>query len=125
MHPLTPLRSLLVKVMFGYYKNNTMVFAILKWTLISLALIFLVHHLYTFLINTLTVPKIKDLVNKPNEQYKDLFASLHHTGSLQHTGSLHHTGSLQHTSALPAKSMTDELASFLHELKRNGEPEPY
>lgn len=99
--------------MFGYYKNNTMVFAILKWTLISLALIFLVHHLYTFLINTLTVPKIKDLVNKPNEQYKDLFASLHHTGSLQHT------------SALPAKSMTDELASFLHELKRNGEPEPY
>ena len=26
--------------------------------------------------NTLTVPKIKDLVNKPNEQYRDIFASM-------------------------------------------------
>lgn len=29
-----------------------------------------------FLMNTLTVPKIKDLVNKPNEQYKDILATL-------------------------------------------------
>ena len=29
-----------------------------------------------FLMNTLTVPKIKDLVHKPNQQYKDILDTL-------------------------------------------------
>ena len=53
-----------------------MFFSLVKWVLISLTLIFLIHHIYMFLMNTLTVPKIKDLVNKPNEQYKDILATL-------------------------------------------------
>ena len=53
-----------------------MIFSILKWVIISFTLIFLMHHLYQFLMNTLTVPKIKDLVNKPNEQYQDIFRIL-------------------------------------------------
>lgn len=53
-----------------------MFFALVKWVLISLTLIFLIHHLYMFLMNTLTVPKIKDLVHKPNQQYKDILDTL-------------------------------------------------
>lgn len=36
-------------------------------------LISLIHYLYVFLKNTLTVPKIKDLVNKPIRDYNDMF----------------------------------------------------
>ena len=53
-----------------------MFFALVKWVRISLTLIFLIHHLYMFLMNTLTVPKIKDLVHKPNQQYKDILDTL-------------------------------------------------
>jgi len=39
-----------------------MVFWTLKWIIISVMLIFLMHHLFTFFKDTLTVPKTKDLV---------------------------------------------------------------
>lgn len=40
--------------------------------------IFLVHHLFTFLKTTLTVPKIKDLVNSPNQKYQHIFNTISH-----------------------------------------------
>jgi hypothetical protein len=42
-------------------------------TLISVILIFLVHYLINFFKSTLTVPKIKDLVNSPIEKYKNMY----------------------------------------------------
>jgi hypothetical protein len=48
-----------------------MVFWTLKWIIISVSLIFLMHHLFTFFKNTLTVPKIKDLVDQ-----HDLYTTL-------------------------------------------------
>jgi hypothetical protein len=82
-----------------------MFFSILKWVFISLTLIFLIHHLYIFLMNMLTVPKIKDLVNKPNQQYKDILDTL------------------QNTKKKEDNTMTNELSSFLNELKKTNMPE--
>jgi hypothetical protein len=49
----------------------------LSWTIqiaiISIILIFLVHHLINFFKSTLTVPKIKDLVNSPTQKYKNMY----------------------------------------------------
>ena len=42
------------------------------WVIVSLILIRLVHYLYSYFIDTLTVPKIKDLVIKPTQEYKDI-----------------------------------------------------
>jgi hypothetical protein len=42
-------------------------------TIISIILIFLVHHLINFFKSTLTVPKIKDLVNTPTQKYKNMY----------------------------------------------------
>jgi len=81
-----------------------MVFSIIKWTLISLTLIFLIHHLYMFLLNTLTVPKIKDLVNKPNEQYRDIFATLNNNKTK--------------APITTEQNMTEELSLFLNDLKK-------
>lgn len=46
---------------------------IIQITIISIVLIFLVHYLFNFFKTTLTVPKIKDLVNIPNQKYKNMY----------------------------------------------------
>ena len=45
---------------------------VLQITIISIVLIFLVHHLINFFKSTLTVPKIKDLVNTPTQKYENM-----------------------------------------------------
>ena len=49
----------------------------LSWTIqitvISIILIFLVHHLVNFFKSTLTVPKIKDLVNTSTQKYENIY----------------------------------------------------
>ena len=102
-----------------------MFFSTLKWILISLTLIFLVHHLYMFLLNTLTVPKIKDLVNKPNQQYKDIFDTLNadRAGAsgagadrADRAGTKAVITSVKNNNIDP---VADELSSFLNDLKKN------
>lgn len=51
---------------------------IIQITIISIILIFLVHHLIHFFKTVLTVPKIKDLVNSPNEKYKNIYETISH-----------------------------------------------
>lgn len=46
---------------------------IIQITIISIILIFLVHHLIEFFKSTLTVPKIKDLVNIPTKKYENIY----------------------------------------------------
>lgn len=53
-----------------------MIYGIVQWTIISLILIILVHHLYFFLKDTLTVPKVKDLVQQPSKSYKEIEETL-------------------------------------------------
>jgi hypothetical protein len=49
---------------------------IIQISLISIILIFLVHHLIGFFKSTLTVPKIKDLVNSPSQKYQHMFDTI-------------------------------------------------
>ena len=50
---------------------------IIQISVISLILIALVHYLFTFFKTALTVPKVKDLVDKPKHQYEVLFNTVH------------------------------------------------
>jgi hypothetical protein len=59
-----------------------------------------------FLLNTLTVPKIKDLVDKPNEQYRDIFATLNNNKAK--------------VPITTEQNMTEELSLFLNDLKKKG-----
>ena len=52
---------------------------IIKVTIFSLLLIFLIHYLYSFFKTTLTAPKLKDLVNKPQAKYNTIYKSLQNT----------------------------------------------
>jgi hypothetical protein len=54
---------------------------IIQISLISIIFIFLVHHLLMFFKTTLTVPKIKDLVNSPNQKYQHIYDTILHKSS--------------------------------------------
>lgn len=73
----------------------------------SFLFIFLVHHLIGFLKSTLTIPKIKDLVDSPSEKYKHIYAQISNKGSPQQQQ--------QQASLEPVKdnSMKQDLKSFL------------
>ena len=71
---------------------------IIQTTLISLVLIILMHYLFVFFKTTLTIPKVKDLVNKPTEKYNDIFKTINKTELSDNT------------------NMKDELKNYLKDL---------
>ena len=99
-----------------------MFFSILKWVIISLTLIFLVHHLYIFLMNTLTVPKIKDLVNKPTQQYQAMLGGVAPGGKPPTPplyGKMENGNNTMGNDPVTVEPpLTDELSSFLSDLKK-------
>jgi len=44
--------------------------------IVSIVIIFLLHNLYIFFKETLTVPKMKDMVKRPQQKYESLFREL-------------------------------------------------
>lgn len=62
---------------------------VLQVTVMSLCFIAVVHYLYIFFKTTLTVPKVKDLVNRPQQQYEELFKGI----DLRHSNQFNHSGS--------------------------------
>ena len=105
---------------------------IIQISLISLIFIFLVHHLIGFFKTTLTVPKIRDLVNSPSQKYKNIFDTINTNMSMSTislTDSNSNSNSYTAIDLLPSSSsqtytspslddstkdmMKDELKSFL------------
>jgi uncharacterized protein with von Willebrand factor type A (vWA) domain len=50
-----------------------MLFWIVQQSIFSFVFIWIIHYLYSYFTNNLTVPKIKDLVNKPKQQYDTMY----------------------------------------------------
>jgi hypothetical protein len=94
---------------------------IIKVTVISILLIFLLHYLYSFFKRTLTSPKLKDLVNKPQAKYNTIYNSIKSVGDVnlgeEHINNSKHPNNsdISNTS-----SMKDELKKYLKELNVGG-----
>jgi hypothetical protein len=58
---------------------------ILQISIISIIFIFLVHHLLYFFKTTLTIPKMKDLVNSPVKKYQDIFDTISNSNTNSNT----------------------------------------
>ena len=54
-----------------------MLYWIVQITVVSVVFILVVHNIFHFLKNTLTVPKAKDLVDVHMEKYKHIYAFIH------------------------------------------------
>ena len=100
---------------------------LIQTTLISIIFIFVVHYLINFFKSTLTVPKIKDLVNSPTQKYENMYNIISKSNnnnldtSLDTNTNTNTTGldfKIEYTAAdlLPkpdTESMKNELKSFL------------
>lgn len=58
---------------------------IIQTIILSFILIFLVHHLIEFFKSTLTVPKVKDLVNMPNQKYENIYSVISNNSNRNNT----------------------------------------
>lgn len=81
-------------------------------TIISIILIFLVHHIIHFLKSTLTVPKIKDLVHSPLQKYENIIQNMSESKSNYHFTS-------EKESDLSINDMKAELKNFLKSQFKN------
>lgn len=91
---------------------------VIQMTLVSLILIFIIHHLINFFKSTLTVPKIKDLVNNPNKKYDDIYnviSSQNTETSREQTNFNKNNFSYNEDDLLPKNEtdMKNELKNFL------------
>lgn len=93
-----------------------MLYLLIKTTIISLILIFLVHYLYDFFKTNLTIPKIKDLVNRPTDKYNDII------DTIQQNTNTKSDLSDKLTKPSDSQSMKDELKSYLKQQMNSKEP---
>jgi len=91
-----------------------MIIGIIQWVIISLTLIMLIHHLFYFFKKTLTVPKIKDLVIKPSQTYKDIDNRL----SVANNNTIKLSSKIE-TETIDSNEMKTELKNFFNELNQN------
>jgi len=92
----------------------------IKTAIISIIFIFLVHNLITFFKTTLTVPKIKDLVNSPNQKYQGIYDTLKNMDIRESNNSYTAIDLLPSTTNNETtNTMKDELKSFLKKQLNN------
>jgi hypothetical protein len=90
---------------------------VIQITVISIILIFLVHHLINFFKSTLTVPKIKDLVNTPNKNYENMYNIIN--TSSNNSSNKENSYSLMDLIPKREETMKDELKNFLKKQLNN------
>ncbi len=89
-----------------------MIFNIVKWIIFSVVLIALVHHLYDYFQGTLTIPKTRDLVNRPAERYEEMLATIKPNNNTDFSIN-------KQPNEKDTNNMRDELADFLKDLKKS------
>jgi len=53
-----------------------MIFKTLQYVIISLSIIAILHYLFSFFKTNLTVPKVKDLIERPTQQYETILDAI-------------------------------------------------
>ena len=86
-----------------------MFYDITLWVIMSLILIAVVHYLFNFFKETLTVPKVKDLVQQPMEHYKTI-DSITNNNDNEGTTKIKDIGN-------NTDDMKNELKNFFNDLK--------
>jgi hypothetical protein len=80
-----------------------MFLTIFNYSLSSFIFIFVVHYLYEYFKDNLTVPKEKDMIEKPREAYNKIYETLQ----------------VHEDKVKLNNDMKDELKNYLNELKKN------
>ena len=95
-----------------------MLFWIIQTTVLSIIFIFLVHYLIEFFKSTLTVPKIKDLVNTPTQKYENMYNVIKQNSANNYSNNNHSNNNL---SNYVNQNMNEEY-TLIDLLPKNDEP---
>jgi len=93
-------------------------FWVVKVVAVSIMIIFLLHNLYIFFKETLTVPKMKDMVKRPQQKYESLFRELE-DNRINTNANANHSSAANATAnanATENDTMKNELKRYLMEL---------
>ena len=96
-------------------------FWFIQIVIVSLVIIFVLHNLYIFFKETLTVPKMKDLVRRPQQKYDALFRELRQELESNNKSTRNDNNNANDPSN---DAMKNELKRYLMELNTASEPEP-
>ncbi len=85
-------------------------------SVVSLLIIFVMHNLYSFFKDTLTVPKIKDMVKRPQQRYDTLFRELRNQVVAEQPIANDNASVNNNVSASANDDMKNELKRYLMDL---------
>ena len=96
-----------------------MIYWTIKWIFISFILIFLIHYLYSFLKTMLTVPKVRDLVNKPLSRYDEIISTKNaNKNATKNAAETTTKDDANPENTINNDNMQNELTNFLLDLKK-------
>lgn len=90
----------------------------------SLIIIFVLHNLYSFFKETLTVPKIKDMVKRPQQKYETLFRELRSINAISANANANATSTTTPSANTSDSEMKNELKRYLMDLNMSQQPQP-
>lgn len=89
---------------------------VIKFVILSIIIIVVMHSLYSFLVKNLTVPKVKDLVHKPQSQYESILRSLTDKDE-RNPGKNYVNNAGDNSLSMNQIEMKNELKSYIKDLK--------
>jgi hypothetical protein len=94
-----------------------MLFWSIQIIVLSFLFIFLIHHLFNFFKNTLTTPKVKDLVNIHTEKYNAIYDVIHNTSLKKEQPDSQNIETIDIRSLLLPSPQLEESSNMKNELK--------
>lgn len=92
--------------------------SVIKFVILSIIIIVVMHSLYSFLVKNLTVPKVKDLVHKPQSQYESILRSLTDKDDRNPGKNNNYVNNAEDNSlSMNQIEMKNELKSYIKDLK--------
>jgi hypothetical protein len=100
-----------------------MIFLIIFWSILSFLIIYTIHYLINFLKDTLTVPKVKDLIYEPKRMYTEIESTLKSNNNNLEKNTINSSKNIEDNQSyiennnLNAEDMKSELKNFFNDLK--------
>ena len=98
-----------------------MLFNIIYTSIVSLIVIYIAHYLYEYFKKNLTTPKIKDLINRPKQEYSAMYDIINKNPgtSNNNNNNNNNNNSLSNEYNINSTEIKNELADFFNDLNKD------
>ena len=96
---------------------------VVQSTILSVIFIYITHSLFLYFRDTMTVPKIKDLVNAPSKQYMDMYGII--SKNKDHDDDYEYDNDKEDVRQIVSADMKNELTDFFKKKVRDARDSTY